>query len=197
MKKLLKTIWFEDQNKLSLSFWKIRLTILKELMMSLVGNEDIRDLSLWGLSFDRTAITYLSEYVSTNFNLTKVNLSWSQMKNPCLAIFLKYIRDTYHIEYLNIAAIPFEEGKEQELTKWLKIHISTSTSLIHLDISSWNLNSHKLGLIAEGIQESKSLKSVHLSGNDLLPEDISKLVTILGGETPAPNISSIVSKVIH
>ena len=97
-------------------------------------------------------------------------------------IFLKHIRDTYHIEYLNISAIPFDGAKSHEIVDWIKLHISTSNSLIHLDISCWNLNSQKLELIAQGLKESKSLKAVHLSGNTILPNDLLKLMKFLEGE---------------
>ena len=56
-------------NKLVLSFWKIRPTIFEHFIFSLIGNEDIKDLSLTGMAFDKSSITYLSEYVSSNFNL--------------------------------------------------------------------------------------------------------------------------------
>lgn len=89
---------------------------------------------------DKDTINNISNFVSNNYRLQKLTLSWSQLKSIDLMLLMRNIKNIKHLKYLDISAIPFEGPKSLELTQLFKNHIVFNTSLIHLDMSCCNLS---------------------------------------------------------
>jgi len=122
------------------------------------------------MALDKTTAKNLSEFVNNNFSLRKMSISWCQFKSNDLLRFMEDIKNVKHLQYLDISAIPIEGPMCIALTNLIKQHIIMNTSLIHLDMSCCNLDPDELSLLVEGMKRSKSILSVHFSGNSMKPE---------------------------
>ena len=110
-------------------------------------------------------ISDLSEFVVNNFSLKSLNLSWSEISSEEMLLFLERIQHIKHLQHLDISTIPIEGPSSNKLIELMKEHIINNPSLIHLNMSSCNLDHKEIQKLWQGIKKSKSLLSVHLSGN--------------------------------
>ncbi|CAI2385868.1 unnamed protein product [Moneuplotes crassus] len=139
--------------------------LIKDLMKELSKNREIEHLRLSSVDFSTDAINNLAILVLSNFKLQKLNLSWSEISSDELLLFLTQIQNVKHLQHLDISAIPFEGPLNEKLVELLTQHITNNPSLIHLNISSCNLEVNQVKTLYDGIKKSKSLLSVHLSCN--------------------------------
>ncbi|CAI2359327.1 unnamed protein product [Moneuplotes crassus] len=175
--------------KLELIDCDIKGILLKKIMREIRVNREIEELRLSSIDFSTDIISNLSEFVANNFALKSLNLSWSEISSDDLLLFLSRIEQIKHLQHFDISTIPFQGPSLDKLVDLLKQFIINNPSLIHLNISSCNLSSNEIKILLEGIRKSKSLLSVHLSGNTN-QEDIAKL---LGTNCRKPSLSQLIS----
>jgi hypothetical protein len=87
------------------------------------------------MQLDRQTVINISEFVINNFSLQKLDISWSEIRSSDMLFFMSQISSIKHLKYLNISSIPLEGKIRIDITNTIKEHISSNTSLIHLDMS--------------------------------------------------------------
>ena len=135
------------------------------LLKGIKSNRELEELRLSSVNFNHEMISNLGEFVTNNFCLKSLNLSWSEISGDEMVRLLNKIKNIKHLQHLDISTIPFEGSNSVKLIELMKEHIVKNNSLIHLNMSSCNLGSKEIKELWEGIKKSKSLLSVHLSGN--------------------------------
>jgi len=129
------------------------------------NNREIENLKLSSFVFSKPMSINLSRFVRENYSLKKLNLSWSEMMSENLMVFMENIQDIKHLQDLDISKIPIEGKDRIRVVEMIKEYIINDNSLIHLNMSCCNLLQDQLEILTAGIKKSKSLLSVHLSGN--------------------------------
>jgi hypothetical protein len=144
------------------------------------------------MQLDRQTVINISEFVINNFSLQKLDISWSEIRSSDMLFFMSQISSIKHLKYLNISSIPLEGKIRIDITNTIKEHISSNTSLIHLDMSWCNIDADELEILVEGIRRSKSLLAVHFSGNSMSEETKLMILNALG-HSSYKKIDTIVS----
>jgi hypothetical protein len=138
---------------------------MDQFIAALERNRDLEELRLSSFDFNKQMVTHLTNFIVNNLYLKKLNLSWSEFKSEEMIVLIEGIQEVKHLQHLDISTIPIEGPNSLSLVEMIQAHIIQNTSLIHLNMSCCNLDKEKLTVIVEGIKRSKSLLSVHLSGN--------------------------------
>jgi Ran GTPase-activating protein (RanGAP) involved in mRNA processing and transport len=146
---------------------------------SLKTNREIEEIQLSSFDFNRGMVENLSDFIVNNYNLKKVNLSWSDFVADDLLLLLSKIKPVKHLQEINISTIPIEGPAWLQMITLIRDHIIINNSLIHLDMSWCNIDPDELEILVEGIKKSKSLLSVHLSGNWIPKETLATMMDSL------------------
>lgn len=113
----------------------IKLSLLNELTECLKQNRSLDSLNISGVELDKKSILNLSDFITNNYSLRKLTISWSQIKSNEFIFLMQKIKVIKHLQYLDISDIPFEGKISIELTSLVKDHIIFNSCLIHLDMS--------------------------------------------------------------
>jgi hypothetical protein len=106
-----------------------------DIINALKKNRDIEDLQLSSFQFNREMVQGLSDFVTNNFSLKKLNLSWSEFVSDDLLHLLTCIKPVKHLQYINLSTIPIEGPACIQMITLIKEHIINNNSLFHLDMS--------------------------------------------------------------
>jgi Ran GTPase-activating protein (RanGAP) involved in mRNA processing and transport len=79
-----------------------------KLISSLKTNREIQEIRLSSFGFNRGMVENLSDFIVNNYNLKKVNLSWSEFVCEDLLLLLSRIKPVKHLQDINISTIPIE-----------------------------------------------------------------------------------------
>jgi Ran GTPase-activating protein (RanGAP) involved in mRNA processing and transport len=78
------------------------------MINSLKTNREIEEIQLSSFDFNRGMVENLSDFIVNNYNLKKVNLSWSDFVADDLLLLLSKIKPVNHLQEINISTIPIE-----------------------------------------------------------------------------------------
>jgi hypothetical protein len=147
----------------------------------------LRVLGLSRLEFDIHALASLEQIVLFGSSLENLDLSYGHFfKAHALAELLRAFEkagNSNSIQQLNLSFNPvIKELERVPFAQALCSFIGSSMSLTHLNISACGLSDNKLVMqIFQGVRKSKTLQSVHFSGNHLDPRVTLKSVRELLG----------------
>ena len=81
----------------------------------LKSNRSLVELRLSSITFNCEMILDLAEFVTNNFDLKSLNLSWSEIPTDDMLKFLERIKHINHLQHLDISTIPIGGPNSIEL----------------------------------------------------------------------------------
>jgi Ran GTPase-activating protein (RanGAP) involved in mRNA processing and transport len=153
--------------------------VLTSFLIELWKNRTLKSLELKSILLSKEAMEFVGEFVKQNFGLQRLGLSWSKVRWKDLEGLVRRIKGIKHLQYLDVSGIPFEGAYAMQLAEGVKNHVVYNSSLVHLDLSWWFLDSDEIDVLVQGIKRSKSLLAVHLSGNSMTQETKEFVILVL------------------
>ena len=160
-------------NVLKLSRTKTDIEQTETLFAALAEYESLRELTLQNFKITQEAASSLAAAINNNMFLQKLDIGWNTMAQPTdFLCLMEQLQDNKHLReasFTNIASTKLQGGKDGDLTiaDCLTTFIRRNRSLLHLDLSYMYLGADEVLQIAEACASSRTLLSVHLTGNQV------------------------------
>lgn len=167
--------FFEPPEKsiqaLSLQGTRTNAEHVDKLCQRLGRYKQLSQLQLQNLKLGQAAIEGLCSALDTNLSLQILNLAWNTVNSKDLLILARKLRTNRVLSQVNLKNIAVSKSCSHEISEHLHVFIRKNSCLLHLDLSYMYMNSEEILHIMLAASKSRTLLSVHLSGNQVDSQD--------------------------
>jgi len=160
----------ESLEVLRLSHCKMNWKITKQLLENLKTKSYLRKLELVKANLNEFSIADLGEVVQNARALTHLDLSWNYLPPVHMLTIVEILSGNRRLQYINLAwnALIAQDADEKDQMYVLELlgkMIKHNLKFLHFDLTSTGLTHRIVEELGKQLRRSRSLLSIHLSGN--------------------------------
>ena len=144
---------------------------IDKLCQRLGRYKHLSQLQLQNLKLGQSAVEGLCSALDTNLSLQILNLAWNTINSKDLLVLARKLRTNKVLSQVNLKNIAVSKSCSHEIAEHLHVFIRKNSCLLHLDISYMYMNSEEVLHIMLACSKSRTLLSIHLSGNQVDSQD--------------------------